>query len=178
MKAPELKTDRLLLQPLTSAFLSEEYVSWLNDPLVNQYLETPSDYTLEDLQAYLTVVDKQDILFWAIVHQNDNKHIGNIKIDPVHPRDKRGEYGILMGNTEYWGKGYAKEASEAVIHYCFDELHLRKITLGVVENNITAVQLYYKIGFETEGIFRSHSRYNNDWCNVLRMARFNPKTDL
>ena len=42
-------------------------------------------------------------------------NIGNIKIDPINEIHKFGEYGILIGDKEYWGKGFAREASEEVL---------------------------------------------------------------
>ena len=66
------------------------------------------------------------MLFWAIHLKEGGKHIGNIKIDPVNKRHGLGEYGIMIGDSDEWGKGYAKEASELVIHHCFRDLRLRK----------------------------------------------------
>lgn len=174
MKAPVLESERLLLEPLSSAFLSEHYVSWLNDPEVNRYLDSPADSTLEDLREYLANVDCNDILFWAIRTKPDSRHIGNIKIDPVNLRHKTAEYGILIGDRTAWGQGFAREASECVAHYCFEELGLRKITLGVVADNTAAVKLYEKMGFVTEGRYKAQGFYGQRWCDVLRMALFNP----
>ncbi len=174
-KIPEITTRRLLLKPLGTGHLSQNYVDWLNDPEVYKYLETGGDYSLEKLEEYLKEVEKKNIYFWAIHLKENDKHIGNIKIDPINYKHGYGEYGILMGCKEEWGKGYAKEASLAVIDYCFKELQLRKITLGVVEGNIRAFLLYKKMGFELEGVYKKHGFYENKYQDVFRMALFNPK---
>lgn len=146
----------------------------MNDPEVIRYLESGGDYTLAKLKLYLKKVEKNPILFWAIVVRS-GKHIGNIKIDPINYRNRVGEYGILMGDRTEWRKGYAKEATLTIINYCFSgNENLRKITLGVVEDNITAVKLYEDIGFEIEGRYKNHAYHDSKWCNVLRMAIFNP----
>ena len=101
--------------------------------------------------------------------------LDSIKIDPINYRNRVGEYGILMGDRTEWRKGYAKEATLTIINYCFSgNENLRKITLGVVEDNITAVKLYEDIGFEIEGRYKHHAYHDSKWCNVLRMAIFNP----
>jgi RimJ/RimL family protein N-acetyltransferase len=115
------------------------------------------------------------ISFWAITLKHKGLHIGNIKIDPINYKHQIGEYGILMGDKNNWGKGYAKEASQAVISFCFETLKLRKITLGVVEDNITAVKLYQSLGFEVEGKYRMHGKYDGKYCDAIRMALFNMK---
>jgi ribosomal-protein-alanine N-acetyltransferase len=175
MPAPILHSNRMFLKPLGLEHVSDEYVNWLNDAEVIRYLETGGDYTREKLQDFLSSVEKNQILFWAIHLKSNNKHIGNIKIDPINVRHGFGEYGILMGDRNEWGKGYAKEASEIVIRYCFGpECNLRKVVLGVVRDNAAAVGLYQKLGFVTEGIYKDHGIYNGKKCDIMRMAIFNP----
>jgi len=173
MNAPILESERLLLEPLSINHLSQDYLNWLNDPEVINYLELEKGYTIEQLEKYIQAVYKKNILFWAIIVKQTNKHIGNIKIDPVSVKHGLCEYGILLGDKREWGKGFAKEASLTVIDYCFNTLNLRKMTLGVVENNVNAVVLYKKIGFNIEGVYKDHCFYENKCCNVLRMAMFN-----
>ena len=122
---------------------------------------------------YLTKYTEKPILFWAIVIKEGDTHIGNIKIDPINKNNKIGEYGILIGDKSKWGQGFAKEASKAIIDYCFNVLALRKITLGVIKDNVTAVKLYQNLGFEIEGMYKMHGIYNGKFCDVLRMAKFN-----
>lgn len=175
MEVPLLISDRLELRPLNLSFCTQKYVDWMNDPEVYKYLETGGDYTTVKLRDYLADVEKKNILFWAIVIRESDQHIGNIKIDPIHPIHGLGEYGIMMGEKSEWGKGYAYEASKLAITYCFSEGKLRKINLGVAENNASAVNLYKKLGFLTEGIHKHHLLYNSQYLTLLRMALFNPK---
>ena len=150
MKAVELESKNLIFKKLSKKHLSIDYVNWLNDPDVNSYLESGGSYTIKLLEEYLTEQEQKDILFWAIHLKCSNKHIGNIKIDPINHKNNSGEYGILIGDKTSWGKGYAKEASLTIIKHCFDEIKLSKITLGVIEDNLNAVKLYKKLGFSID----------------------------
>jgi ribosomal-protein-alanine N-acetyltransferase len=174
MSFPEIETERLLLKPMNESFISEEYLSWMNDPEVYLYLDTGGDYSMNELQEYIKQSIKKKILFWAITVKDSGKHIGNIKIDPISQRHGTGEYGILLGDRAEWGKGYASEATDALLKYCFHTLRIRKINLGVVKDNVSAVRLYKKLGFKTEGEFEAHGFYNGKYCNTLRMALFAP----
>lgn len=143
-----LETKRLSLKPLSLVHLSNEYVKWMNDSEVIKHLESGGDYSIEKLEEFLKDVESKDILFWAIHIKNSNKHIGNIKIDPVDSKINSGEYGIMMGDKSEWGKGFAYEASQSVINYCFNTLGLKQITLGVKNENIGAIKLYKKLNFD------------------------------
>lgn len=172
--APILESDRLVCKKLSLEHCTDQYVSWLNDKEVYRFLETGGNYSLELLREYLASVQANEkILFWAIHLKSNHQHIGNIKIDPVNTRHGLGEYGILMGERSQWGKGYAKEASILVVDYCFKILNLRKITLGVVDKNTTAIALYKSLGFEIEGVYKKHGFYENEYHDVIRMALFN-----
>lgn len=173
MKAILLESERLVFEPLSLKYLSNAYVDWLNNKEVNKYLESGGDYTLEKLETFLKEQEQKDILFWAISLKDSKKHIGNIKIDPIDFENNSGEYGIMMGDADEWGKGYAKEASITIIDYCFNELHLSKITLGVVDQNTAALKLYEKIGFQQESVIDNYGVYEGQVCRSIRMVKHN-----
>ncbi len=175
MKAVNLETERLSLRRLSLEHLSNAYVGWLNDVEVFKYLETGGNYTIGELENYLKEQQEKDIFFWAIHLKNSDKHIGNIKIDPIDLDNNSGEYGIMMGDKSEWGKGYAKEASVEVINYCFGEIKLAQITLGVIEKNIGALKLYQNMGFEVENTIENKGVYAGELCNSIRMIKKNDK---
>ena len=170
-----LETQRLSLVPLSLSHASQRYVNWLNDKEVNKYLETKNGYTIEKLNEYLKSIEKNNICAWGIHLKQTGMHIGNVKIDPISFRNRNAEYGVLIGEKSSWGKGYAHEASEKVFDFCFTYLNLRKITLGVVSANRSAVKLYERMGFEKEGLLKSHCFHDGQWQDVIRMALFSDK---
>lgn len=168
-----LESQRLCLCPITEEYCTPEYLSWLHNKEVNRYLETGIfPLTLPDLTAFVKSIDRKNSLFFAIVIKENKKHIGNIKIDQISWIHGRGEYGILIGDTNEWGKGYAKEASQLIIDYCFEKLNLRKVTLGVLAENKEAVDLYKKLNFQQEGYYKEHSFHDGRFMDVIRMAIF------
>lgn len=170
---PELNSDRLIYKPMSLDFASSDYLNWLSDKDVNNYLEVDENYDMDKLKSYIQTSVIAKTFFWAIIIKQSHKHIGNIKIDPINFKHGIGEYGIMMGDKSEWGKGYAFEASKTIIEYCFSQLKLRKVNLGVVEDNHSAVKLYTKLGFKLEGRFEKHGLYNEKYCDVLRMSLFN-----
>lgn len=169
-QVPVLHTQRLTLTALNTSFCTEDYVNWMNDLQVNAFLETGGDYTLQQLRNYLEEVEKNPKLFWAILFTTSGKHIGNIKIDPVNRERNCGEYGMMIGDTSFWYKGLAKEASQAVIQYCFTQLGLARIELGVLENNHAAIALYRKLGFVVDSIYEYSGRHKHKCNRAVRMS--------
>ena len=172
MKAITLQTERLTLERLLKTHQSQRYLGWMNDSMVYEFLESGGDYTLEDLNSYLHKVENSDIYFWAILKNEGNKHIGNIKIDPIDYKNKYGEYGIMIGDKTEWGKGFALEASQLVLEFCFQKLNLRKINLGVRSQNKAAIKLYERLGFKIEGRLKNHVVTQDGYDDVYRMAKF------
>lgn len=171
-----LETERLNIEPIGVKHCTESYLNWLNDPEVYRWLETRGSQTMQMLEEYIRQQVRNKTYMWAIRVKDSNNHIGNIKMDPINSMHSLGEFGILMGDKSEWGKGYAKEASNEIMEYFFKKQQpLRKITLGVVEENIAAVKLYKKLGFKVEGKYKDHVFYDGVYYTVLRMARFNPR---
>ena len=123
----------------------------------------------EDLKTYLEKLEKNPIYFWALILKKGNLHIGNIKIDPINTKQKKGEYGIMIGEKSYWGNGYGIEATLIVLNFCFKELDLDKILLGVIKENKEAVNMYKKIGFKILYSKNNYHKIRDKKYDFLRM---------
>jgi RimJ/RimL family protein N-acetyltransferase len=132
------------------------------------------DYTIKMLENYIKNLIINKKYFWVIKIKDSNKHIGNIKIDPIDFYNGFAELGIMIGAKEEWGKGYAQEAINLVIDYCFNNLKIRKINLGVLSENLAAVKLYLRIGFVIEGTLKYQVKFNDKYIDTIKMAIFNP----
>lgn len=169
-----LESDRLLMEPIGVKHCTPRYLHWLNDSEVYKFLETRGGQTMEMLENFIRKQIENKVFMWAIIKKEDGKHIGNIKIDPVNEIEGSAEYGILMGDKEEWGKGFAQEASLCVINYFFNrEKSLKRINLGVIEDNKAAIHLYKKIGFEIEELQVNSICRNGVLFNTLRMSKVN-----
>ena len=109
-KGKHMKTIRIsspqvpsvYLQTITEQDASYEYVEWLNDPLINQYLETR--FYVQDLTAiknfiHLMISDPNEHLF-TIRLKESHKHIGNIKIGGIKPHHHVGEVSLFIGDKK------------------------------------------------------------------------------
>ena len=145
-----IKTERFLLKPLTIGDATQIYLSWLNLD-TSPYIESSkSHYSIETLKAYINErKNRQDVLFLGIFTEK-KLHIGNIKYEPIDKKRKSAVMGILIGDTNWRGKGVAAEVIEASVAYLSEKYGVKTILLGVDENNKSAVKAYQKVGFKVK----------------------------
>lgn len=146
----KLKIDgkAICLSPLDESCATKEYCSWLNDPDVNKYLET-KQATIAGIKKYIEEKNKNpNCLFLGIFSKKNQKHIGNVKLEPIDFKERKAIFGILIGDKSYWGKGIGTEATVLLVNYAFNNLKLKEIGLGVLLQNKFAIRVYEKVGFK------------------------------
>ena len=61
-------------------------------------------------------------------------------------------------------------AVTAMLKHAFFNLNLRRVELGVLENNAAARHLYEKVGFVQEGVKREANYKNGKYVNMIMMS--------
>jgi len=109
----------------------------------------------------------------AIEVRDGGKYIGNVGLTSIDWRNRRGEFGIFIGDRSEWGKGYGQDATRTMLGFAFNELNLARVYLSVRVDNRPAINIYEKCGFRQEGLLRGHlfrgGRYLDVYCmGILR----------
>jgi RimJ/RimL family protein N-acetyltransferase len=74
-------------------------------------------------------------------------HIGNCAFYDIDEDLRETELGILIGNREYWSKGYGADVVSLLVRYIFEKTRLRRIHLKTLEENKRAQESFKKCGF-------------------------------
>lgn len=175
MKEIRLEGNNIYLRSVKISDATKEYVNWLNDPEVNQYLESRfSKHTMKNLKEYIKKILKDpSYIFLAIIQKDSNKHIGNIKLGPINKHHKFAEIGIMIGDKNSWGHGYAMEAIKLLSDFSFNKLKLHKITAGAYENNVGSIKAFTKNGFVIEGIRKELFLFKGKYIDSVMMVKSN-----
>lgn len=104
---------------------------------------------------------------FAICIEESDLHIGNISLQQISQKNQSAELAILMGEKNFWGKGYAKEAAKALIEYAFDELELHRIYCGTHIDNIAMQKLAISIGMTQEGVLKDAMYKNGRFYDII-----------
>lgn len=83
---------------------------------------------------------------WAVTLRGEDLYIGECTINRVVD-GYLGELGYLF-LREYWGKGYAAEAAQAVLDYAAGKLRLGRMCACIDAANTRSVRLAERLGFE------------------------------
>ena len=90
----------------------------------------------------------------------DGRHIGNFMYYDLDLRRGEAELGIMIGDRDYWGKGYGSDAMRAVQDYIFTHTTLTRVYLHTLEWNERARRSFVKAGMrEVKTVRRSGMRF-------------------
>lgn len=163
-----LEGKRIYLREVRPLDVNERYYRWMNDPEVTRFLESrfyPN--SMDQLHDYVVgKLGDRDNIFLAIVLKEGDRHIGNIKLGPIQGIHRIADIGLLIGEKDCWGKGYATEAIQLVADYAFNVLNLHKLNAGCYGTNEGSARAFQKAGFVREGVrkeqFYSGGSYVDD----------------
>jgi ribosomal-protein-alanine N-acetyltransferase len=167
-----LQTSRLFLRPLAigdapalfEARRDLEVMRW----------DWPPPTSVSEVEAIIADHEPQiadgNVLWWAVALSPDGPAIGECDVSEIDHHHSRAEVGFLFAKT-YWGNGYAREATEAVIAQAFGPLGLRRLWARFHAGNEASRRLLEKLGFAYEGTLRRHVRRDGEWRDCILYGR-------
>jgi RimJ/RimL family protein N-acetyltransferase len=154
--------ERIYLREVRVSDVNESYYRWMNNPEITRYLESRfRPNSLDSLREYVQQkLHDSNSLFLAIVLIDGDRHIGNIKLGDINWVHRFGDVGLLIGEKECWGKGYATEAIGLVTRFAFTVLNLHRLTAGCYASNPGSAGAFLRNGWQEEG--RRRNQYFGD----------------
>lgn len=90
---------------------------------------------------------------------------------PQNPRRRHvGQIGMAV-RDDWQGKGVGSALMKAIIDLSDNWLNLSRLELEVFTDNPSAIALYKKFGFVTEGTFKNFAYRDGQYVDVYAMAR-------
>ncbi|WP_257821961.1 GNAT family N-acetyltransferase [Salipaludibacillus agaradhaerens] len=165
-------TDRIRLRKMVKED-SEVYHTWRNNEQVMMSTSLVMDhYSIEETRDFVTevILNSSSSKSYIIEEKADGKPIGVTSLIHMDYKNRHAECVIDIGDTSYWGQGYATEALKLLLSYAFSELNMHRISLRVFSFNDKAIKLYNKLGFRHEGTSRESLFRQSRWFDIIHMG--------
>ena len=169
-----LETKDLIIRPSVWEDI-EDFYKWEQMPEVTEFFSIGDGQTKEEVirkyiaddqnpqaqQFTILLKENPDIMesldFGPETEAAGTRKVGRIVLGDIEDGWKAEVWRIYIADKNLRGKGYGKQAMEAVLGYCFDMLDLQRVYLDHYTGN-PAAQLYLSLGFTYEGVLRRNCR--------------------
>lgn len=180
-----LETNDLIIRPSEWDDL-EDFCRWEQRPEVTEFFSISDGQTMEDVvRKYVAdEADPKAQQFTILLKEEGSeaaeagdgtlqyagtRKIGRIVLTDIEEGWKGEIWRIYIGYKTLRGKGYGRQAMEAMMGYCFDVLGLERLYLDHYTGN-PAADLYLSLGFKYEGVLRKNCRKNGILYDVHLMS--------
>ncbi|MDE7138521.1 MAG: GNAT family N-acetyltransferase [Ruminococcus sp.] len=165
-----ITTDRLILRRFEYKDDNAMLKNWISDEKIQSLYSEPVYSTKEEvkelLDKYIGSYEKNDYYRWAIIEKESGECIGQIAFFLVDSKNHFAEIEYCIG-SEFQCRGYATEATKAVITYGFDIIKLHKIQICTKTINAPSKRVIEKCGFTYEGTLRDFFFMNGEYVGRL-----------
>lgn len=148
---------------------AEAYARWIVDSELLRLGDSGptrlySEKSIKERSENSLEKESPDHILFFIRTLADDRLIGDVELGGIQWNHGDAFAGIMIGDREYWNKGYGTDAMQILLRYAFDELNLYRVTLNTFEYNPRAIRSYEKAGFKFEGRVRKYlNRENRRW---------------
>jgi len=170
-----LKGKQIYLRALEQKDLNFLYLIE-NDTKVWEVSGTVTPYSKDVLQLYLDnahrdIFDVKQLRLVICTHEN--KTLGLIDVFDFEPNHKRAGIGIVILDEDQRNKGIGAEAITLLTNYLYETLGLQQVYANILEDNLSSLHLFKKLGFQVVGVKKDWVRFKNTFKNEVLLQKIN-----
>ncbi len=154
----EIITDYLILRRFKLSDAESACRNWAGDKEVQDMYGEPVYPTVEQTKKLLgkyIYSYRKNSYRWAVIEKESGECIGQIAFFLVNENNNFAEIEYCIGSA-FQCRGYATEATRALLKYGFDEMNLHKIQISHRPSNTASQKVIQKCGFTYEGSLRDY----------------------
>jgi RimJ/RimL family protein N-acetyltransferase len=144
--------EKVALGPITREHLHQA-LKWINDfETIRTLGAPPRPMTFEQELDWYEGIRKSDTdVVFAIYDLGSMRVVGSAGLHRINWRHRTADFGIMIGEQEFRGRGLGTETTSLVLVYAFRQLGLNNVFLQVVEINDAGIRAYERAGFREIG---------------------------
>lgn len=152
-----IETERLILRRFEYTDDDAMLRNWIADEKIQSMYAEPVYTTKQEVKSlldkYIGSYEKNDYYRWAVIEKGSDECIGQIAYFLMDSKNHFAEIEYCIG-ADFQCKGYATEATKAVIACGFNDINLHKVQICTKETNLPSKRVIEKCGFTYEGTLR------------------------
>lgn len=173
MNSMFLKGNVINLRRLINSDATEEYLSWFDNYDVVKFTESRFfPQSIVEIEKFIESCNNFNNVTFAIIENEHQRHIGNIKLGNINWIHRYADIGLMIGDSEFWGRGIASEAIALVTEYGFKRLNLRMITAGVYSKNMASKRAFEKNNFTISHTEKSKYFFEGEYLDGIVLEKF------
>ena len=145
-----VKGERVILREKQVSDIADDY-QWRTDPELAKLDATrPLQMSYSDFERYSV----EELNYPATrskrlaVDTTCGSHIGNVMFYDIDLRSGEAELGIMIGDKDYWSRGYGTETVGLLLDHMFHEYPFNRVYLHTLSWNHRAQKSFQKSGFK------------------------------
>ncbi|ELV8693082.1 GNAT family N-acetyltransferase [Vibrio vulnificus] len=142
-----LETERLILRSFEHSDAEQVSVLAGDKRIAEMTANIPHPYEVSDAISWIETHEigfaSGESIVYAIVHKESLELIGAVSLPSL--KDGQGILGYWLG-VDFWGQGYATEASKALIEYAKESHGLRELKVMHLVGNDRSKSVIDKLG--------------------------------
>jgi ribosomal-protein-alanine N-acetyltransferase len=156
-------SKNFFLKKINQKNCNKNYLDWMNNKKINQYLESRfKKYTLNDIKNFVNISNKDySTILFGIFHNQNNEHIGNIKI-AINFFHEYATLGYIIGNRHFQGMNIGSESIKLCTSICFKFLKLRFCLASAYHKNIPSLKVLKKNNFKQVSRIKNMYKLKNN----------------
>ncbi|MFT4605333.1 MAG: RimJ/RimL family protein N-acetyltransferase [Rhodothermales bacterium] len=168
LAGPHIRFDRLRLENIYTHF------KWNNDQELNR-LDSEAPYEEESFgtfkKRFENLIAQRDPESQDFeIYDEEGTLIGVAFVSGISCHHLHCSIGVTIGERDFWGRGYGKEAMNALLKHCFESIGMHRVMASVFEYNAAWKRLVEGCGFVTEGTDRDYLFLDGRFYDRIRFA--------
>lgn len=164
---PPLEGMRVRLQLFDESHITDNYLAWLNDPVVVRYSRQRFiEHTHETSAKYLASFMGTENLLLAIYLKETGHYVGTMSVY-FSKVQQSADIGIMIGDPSCWGQGVGGDAWATVIDWLLDVVMVAKVVGGTLRCNTSMVKIMFNSGMYLTSSWQEYELINGQSVDVM-----------
>lgn len=159
------------LRPLSKNDVSD-MTRWINDPEIRELVSFVFPKTEKQEEEWVNKLGSDEKNIVLGIETKDHKFIGLMGLHEINWISRTCTTGAVIGEKEYWGKGYGTDAKMQVLNYAFNTLNFHKVCSSVIVYNKRSLHYSLHCGYKIEGRRKRQHFKNGKYWDLIELGLF------